>query len=60
MSKKLSKGKRNFLVDITNFKNGLLYPGQYFYLDGRLHKMGHPVSNKAIYPNEFKTVQIDF
>lgn len=60
MANKLTKGKRRLLVDIINFKNGLVYPEQLFYLDGRLHKTGYPVSSKSVYPNELKVIQIDF
>lgn len=60
MSNKLTKGKRRFLIDIVNFSNGLIYPGQLFYLTGKLHKVGYPLSSKSIYPNTLKVTTLDF
>lgn len=60
MAKKISKGKRKLLVDITNFQNGLVYPGQLIYFYKRLHCVCEPIAYKAYSPNGYPTVRFDF
>lgn len=62
MANKLTKGKRKFLIDIYNFKVGILYPGQLFYLGGYLKKLNYPtfVEKSEHNSSQIYTFELDF